>query len=327
MELSKIKNTRQALFGFSALWIALFHTYDLRFGIKPLDVFMNTGDIGVEIFLFLSGVGLFQSMQHCNSLKEFYSRRFRRITPAIVITAFIKHVLLSTDTMLKKMINMTVFLYFRVGWFFQLLVFIYVAFPLIYQIVIRYREKAVLLLTAGDVLVCFLLAKVLPGLYRYSALLATRIPIFLIGTLFGVYISETRKISKKWIRLCWIIMGLCCCTVFCYAPLKDRWWKPFVYYFLSISMILTISNISIPPVFRPIKTGLEHIGSYSMEIYLLYEMIWSLCKRSFKGYIESDILYFGILLVITFVSVVMLKLLSNKVLAIFTDRRVPASNT
>lgn len=62
MKLTKIKDVRPVLFGLATLSVVLFHTYDLEFRFYILNILRGSGDIGVEIFLFLSGVGLFQSM-------------------------------------------------------------------------------------------------------------------------------------------------------------------------------------------------------------------------------------------------------------------------
>ena len=45
------------------------------------------GSIGVEVFVFLSGVGLYYSFSNNNNLSAFYKKRFLRIMPAYLIVA------------------------------------------------------------------------------------------------------------------------------------------------------------------------------------------------------------------------------------------------
>lgn len=53
---------RSQLMGLAMLWVMLFHAYELRFGVLLLDGFRAVGFAGVDIFLLLSGMGLYVSL-------------------------------------------------------------------------------------------------------------------------------------------------------------------------------------------------------------------------------------------------------------------------
>ncbi len=53
---------RGELMGLAMLWIMLFHAYELRFGVLLLDGLKAAGFAGVDIFLLLSGTGLYVSL-------------------------------------------------------------------------------------------------------------------------------------------------------------------------------------------------------------------------------------------------------------------------
>ena len=85
--LSVISQYRGALFGLSIVSIALFHfcndvikwrKHDAVYRMAEVyyDLF---GSIGVEIFLFLSGVGLYYSLSKHPDIKSFYRRRLKRV--------------------------------------------------------------------------------------------------------------------------------------------------------------------------------------------------------------------------------------------------------
>lgn len=62
--LNKISQHRQELMGFSAILILICHA--VGNGVKmptALSTVLNFGNIGVDMFLFLSGMGLFYSLQ------------------------------------------------------------------------------------------------------------------------------------------------------------------------------------------------------------------------------------------------------------------------
>lgn len=66
MNLGIISKFRNEIYGFSIIWIVLFHgaainKVDYSFGcsvLYPLQAFLSIGNVGVDIFLFLSGVSL-----------------------------------------------------------------------------------------------------------------------------------------------------------------------------------------------------------------------------------------------------------------------------
>lgn len=315
MNLAKLKDVRQVLFGLATIFVVFFHTYDLKFNINFLNVIRDSGNIGVEIFLFLSGMGLFQSMKNCRSLKEFYKRRFLRITPAIIITVLIKQLFLSNETVTQKIVNLTILLFLKAGWYFGFIVILYILFPIIYKFTIRYREKFILLLTVLDVLGCLILSRISIEFYTYVSLMLTRIPIFLVGTLFGLYVYEELEIPRKWIIIDYIVLVASCIAVACfYGFYGYRYLKPIVYYFLSISLILAVANKNIFSILSHLGKGLVWIGNYSMEIYLVYETIWSLCNQYIKAFISNQWIYFGIVFGITIISAIIIKYLAKIIL-------------
>nr|WP_326171502.1 hypothetical protein [uncultured Oscillibacter sp.] len=44
----------------------LFHAYELKFGLLPLDAFKAAGFAGVDVFFLLSGMGLYVSLSQAN---------------------------------------------------------------------------------------------------------------------------------------------------------------------------------------------------------------------------------------------------------------------
>ena len=77
---SLIKN-REAVFGFSILYILLYHS-----GFTPL---FGRGYIGVVLFLFLSAFGCSFSLKK-HTLLQFYLRRLNRVYPLFVISNLLK---------------------------------------------------------------------------------------------------------------------------------------------------------------------------------------------------------------------------------------------
>ena len=84
IELNIINESRNIILGIATLLIVLFHSSALNFnellGANIISNILNfikrTGNIGVDIFLFLSGIGLYFSLSK-NNLKQYYKNRFK----------------------------------------------------------------------------------------------------------------------------------------------------------------------------------------------------------------------------------------------------------
>ena len=86
--LQKISRHRTALMGFAIIGILLFHS---RIAVPYIDNLFVIGYGGVDIFLFLSGFGLFFSFSENQNLASFYKKRFLRIFPAYIFIVFLSN--------------------------------------------------------------------------------------------------------------------------------------------------------------------------------------------------------------------------------------------
>ena len=62
-------------------------THGKYFGSPTINTILAEGDVGVDIFLFLSAIGLYFSMKKNENTLSFYRRRFVRIIPSYLIIA------------------------------------------------------------------------------------------------------------------------------------------------------------------------------------------------------------------------------------------------
>ena len=87
-----IRRYRAALMGVAIIWIIFFHA---NLGLPIL----NKGDMGVDIFFFLSAIGLCYSYEKNSDIIVFYKKRVLRIIPtwwpAIAAASFVSSVFLS----------------------------------------------------------------------------------------------------------------------------------------------------------------------------------------------------------------------------------------
>lgn len=85
MNWGTISKYRNELFGVAIISIITLHHFEDVGGGK---LYLNfIGAIGVDIFMFLSGMGLCFSMKKNSNIKDFYIRRIRRILPTYLLVA------------------------------------------------------------------------------------------------------------------------------------------------------------------------------------------------------------------------------------------------
>ena len=72
MEINLLSKYRAALMGVAMLFIAVFHSTLTIDNIIGLRFIKFAGDIGVDIFFFVSGIGMFYSFLKTTDIKSFY---------------------------------------------------------------------------------------------------------------------------------------------------------------------------------------------------------------------------------------------------------------
>lgn len=82
---------RGALMGLSIIWIFMLHCGDI--GVGWYDGIRKYGWVGVDVFFFLSAIGLCFSFQKRPSIKTFYCRRLLRIVPTWLVVLLGVHII------------------------------------------------------------------------------------------------------------------------------------------------------------------------------------------------------------------------------------------
>lgn len=158
--LESAKGDRSFYMGIAIILVILFHSQGFISDFPILKVFIF-GSIGVDVFLFLSGLGLCYSLTN-HTTGNFYLRRFIRIFPLFLIFALIKSLYtVKFDNIVLSpfdwFCNLTTISYYRVGgtfidWYISALILLYLLFPIFYRIT---NLKSMLLVTCF-ITVCYM---------------------------------------------------------------------------------------------------------------------------------------------------------------------------
>lgn len=257
-----LTSERKFLFGIAGLWIFFRHTIHLAdFSYWPgiYDLF-NIGDAGVDIFLFLSGFGLYCSYSK-KTTKSFYIKRFLRIVPTFLVF-YVLHVIIK-DNYGFNITSFFLTLFFDY-WYILFILIAYFLYPIIYRF---------LKLGGAYFLIICLILSLSYIVFDYFTkggsqltVYASRVPIFIIGSLFA-YRKEMMN-NGLILTMC-LVIGICAMIL---IPMEYKCFRRLFYLPLILGVLPLLCRVSkVVPI--SIKNGIEYLGGISLEFYLVHCLI------------------------------------------------------
>lgn len=343
---SLLSRYRSQLFGISIIGIMIFHYFEnvlnmTKGGITREIAYITNqffGSIGVEVFLFLSGLGLYFSLSNRYNIEDFYKKRFVRIlVPYLLYGCIIWFV---TDVMLKDMsffqyiYDLSLLSFWTSGakllWFIALIIPLYIAFPLIYETVNAkngFVKTIALCLMLTFVLICA--QKAAPDAFARTEIALKRIPIFIIGTYFGKLAYEKKEIRKSYYF--WLLMGIP--LKFSYAIFKTllhfgilaqseagnrfsdlyEYLNRYINSYYAISLIfLCILLLKAIHKITPIDKIFCYAGTISLELYIVHVTIRGIfILKKFEIY---RIEIYAAAMALSVIIAILLHMVSNKLI-------------
>lgn len=297
MNYNLISRHRAPLMGLAMLMIVLFHV-----GLPRMSSFYGLhrlGNVGVDIFLFLSGIGLWFSWTKRPGLRHFYRRRLLRVYPAWLIVAAIFFIPLFHDKPLtlvgELLINVNFWIRGElVFWFIPAILAMYLVAPFYMTLIRRcplWRWLPVLL-----VVWCVAVQWVQPlhESLGHLEIFFSRLPIFFIGINCGEAVREQRALPRgsEWP----LLLCLACCFLLCLYLEQVRhglfplFVERMVYIPFTLSLCL-LCPLLLERLPRWLTGIMAWVGSISLETYLIhYEFILMPLTRQHLGYWPTALL-------------------------------------
>lgn len=284
IELSDISRYRGELMGLAMIFVMLFHVWlpksNAMYGL------VRCGNVGVDMFLFLSGIGLWYAWSKRPSLKSFYWRRYIRIYPAWLIMACLFYIPNYLNTagggyspnaahlVANILINWS---FWRIDdltfWFIPAIMMMYTFAPAYMSLIERHPSYRWMPVAA---MVLAVMVKYYPPVSQsvgHVEIFFSRIPIFLIGINCGAWVRERRTLEGQsvWLIALLFIMSLAMCVEF-----EQSWRGRFplflermVYIPLTVCgiLLLTLLLRHVPAV---VRRRIAFVGTVSLELYLIH---------------------------------------------------------
>ncbi|MBQ4568662.1 MAG: acyltransferase [Ruminococcus sp.] len=319
--LSVLSTSRDKLFGLATLMVILFHSYISIGTLLPnnpvlanvLNMVRSHCNKGVDMFLFMSGIGLYYSMSGKPKLREFYKKRFVRILPAVLIVSTIWFGIQGSAGLAGYLNNVFLISFFTKGvrnfWYFALILILYIVYPLIHKLYEKTGAIGFISSVAIIVAVNELLRATAPVDYSHMEIALTRIPVFLAGAWIGKHVKNGVTVSKLWVLASAIvIVGIY--FFYYFKPLSESEFLHLYRYiggFFGLAHVILFAFIFDKTAKGAFGTFLVWIGGYSMEIYLIHEKAASILNKSFHTGDSSKIAFYIAIAVITILGAMALK--------------------
>ena len=273
-KLQHISYFRAELMGFAILWIMAFHFEFMQIPLLPY--ITQYGYAGVEIFMFVSGFGIFYSLRkNNNNLFHFYKKRIMRIFPTYYLIGILDSIFVFHDSLFTYLFRFSTIGYWLGTtfdeWYIPSLIVLYIFSPLIIRLLKPKKIKIVWITITIFILLAFYLA-FNPILERHYYFLVYRIPAFLFGMLCAYWQSE-RKGEYLFVTISIICLPLFIILFRLYPTYYNFRFSSFLFLMPTIVIILTSlfrMNISM------LNNTLLKIGKASLEIYMIQGVLYHL---------------------------------------------------
>lgn len=271
----EISTYRSELMGWAILWIMMLHfTFNQ---IKPLGFIAQYGFAGVEIFMLVSGFGLYYSLDKDHHIIRFYKKRLLRIFPTYYLLGVIASIILFNDNFLSYLFRYTTIGFWTGGvyweWYIPSLVMLYLLSPLLKKIIDNYMY------IVGGVVLCSLgLAYYLIDkehiLDRSHFFFLYRIPAFIFGMVCANWVKN--GISVKYFFLI-LILGIPFFMI-----LFPQHHENYNYKYFSLIFLLpcfALAFIILSKYFKVANPIISQMGKASLEIYLIQGIFFTVTLR------------------------------------------------
>lgn len=282
IELANISRYRAEQMGAAMLFVILFHVAldrgDPFYGLR------RCGNVGVDIFLFLSGVGLWHSWMKTPDVRHFYRRRLMRIVPTWIVcaTAFYlpdylgsRHYSTSLVDLIGDItINWDFWLHDELTfWYVPAIMALYLLAPWYMRLINRYAVYRWLPLLM--IVWCVMVQWVLPihEAVGHLEIFWSRVPIFFIGINFGEMVRTKQRLPSNavWLLLLTFVMTFGTCLYL--EQVRHGQFPLFVERMLYIPFTVC-SVLVMNRIFRRtpqcVNRAFRFVGALSLEAYLIH---------------------------------------------------------
>ena len=279
---------RAELMGISIIGILLCHMSECRI-LHDLPIPVYAKLLGkltafVDVFMLISGLGLYYSYSRRSEPVFFYRKRVSRLLPVYLLIAapywIWRDMIADGQGLARVLYDLCFVSCVRDGlmrfWFVFAIFVFYLLFPAIYRFIFTGKREglraalAVLLSVAGSRLISW----AAPGIYGHMQIMIDRVPAFILGAWAGRQAKRDEEI-KPWMLI--LVAALCLATQA--MSVVDRLsavFAPISYYSATcLGIALMLAAIFALKLIRvgAVSKALRRLGGVTLEVYLFHSLL------------------------------------------------------
>lgn len=292
--MKEVLKYRNQIYGLCAIWIVLFHI-QRRLGFPEIPIItplLEMGNLGVDIFMFLSGYCLCLSFKRNNDLRRFFGKRVTRVvipyliitTPYLLYKSFVVGKNMSFLIQVKSFfVNLTGLSFwidgFQTSWFVHAIIVLYCLFPFFYYIVSKGKLSgiALIVLTYLFVLVNYCYSPI----FEKNAIALCRFPVFILGILMA-YHNWDVALNKRNLIISLIYLIILIWIIPTKKVLSGFFSYGYTSLFLFFITMVIPSMVLMVPIVKRSKGFINQFflftGGLSLEIYMIHIMILNIMR-------------------------------------------------
>lgn len=304
-----ISKYRNHIYGFAAVWIVLYHLFTKFYWpqIPVFSEFLKVGNMGVDIFLFLSAVSLGFSIEK-NTTIEFYKNRFKRvfITYLLIAGPFMvwKYFIMGTITaksVVDFLLELSTLSYFwtKEGvfpvWYVPCILFFYLVYPFLYKLKKKnnlYLVALIVLSVLGEII----LKEINSPVYIFTERTMSRIPVFLIGMLCTDFVKNAKPIKKSTFLFIMLAGVIGFVLTGWFSKHLDLIYERYLYAPMSIAFIMgfgyVAQKLENTKFYNTTGKLFVFCGGISLEIYLVHVCTIRILSTCDGLYLAHHIYYY-----------------------------------
>lgn len=263
-----LSQNRTYLMGVAMLMVILFHC-----GIPPFKYF---GYWGVDVFLFLSGFGIYYALKKNESLIRFYYKRFLRILPPALICGVAFHCL-GCDHGYRELSLFGLNL-----WYIRSILLFYLISPFLYICILRWGIKAVPLIFCVAEILSYYSPYIFSSDNAFGVTMVwslPRLPIYVIGMALPFWAARQDISIHKSRLLIAALMGII--ILFTLLLYQKNCHLNKTYFLFMPSPLLVpailfagiVTDFLRKRAFLSVSLFFNFLGVFSLEIYLIHEAL------------------------------------------------------
>lgn len=301
---------RTTVMGIAAILITWFHSTVVTAPGSVFGMIKMVSDIGVDMFLFASGVGLYFAVNKYNRYAAYLTARFRKVLVPYLLVSLVWGAYrylawgLGPVEILK---NITLVDFWMEGnlssWYIAVILALYLVTPVFVDL--WKRHSWVGPVAFGAAIAGAVLVQYIPR-WLHLEIFLFRVPVYLAGLWFGRAVFEERNVRLPVAATVLLLLagGITVLSCHGYLPFVLPWgYKYLGYAPLAIGLSLLAAEI-------PHNAVTGFFGKRSLELYLVFEKVLEVFANNPRMEVimgPTALVFNGVVLAVTLVCVELLR--------------------